>query len=148
MTKLGPPPPASSTTTHRVMVSNRGRDTGLELKFRHALRESGLRGYRVNFRVGDARVDVAFPSVKLAILVNGCFWHHCRVCGFPIPKTHKDFWERKFLLTHQRDIRVRRLVKSRGWRLIEIWEHQIREDVGGCVGLVATAAGRNVQASG
>ena len=105
--KLGPAPPASSPVTHRVMVSNRGRDTGLELKLRRALRRVGIKRYRVNHRVGRTRVDIAFPSKKVAVLVHGCFWHHCPRCHLPLPKMHRQFWARKFALNRARDERVR-----------------------------------------
>ena len=137
--RLGPAPPASSAATHKVMVSNRGRNTKLELDLRHALTESGIRGFRVNYLVGGTSVDIAFPSAKVAVFVNGCFWHHCRVCGFSIPKTHSDFWARKFRLTRMRDARVRMLIRKRGWNFIEIWEHQIRSDMRSCVRLIAAA---------
>ncbi|MDG6920634.1 MAG: very short patch repair endonuclease [Nitrososphaerota archaeon] len=138
---LGPSPPASNLATHNVMVSNRGHNTGLELKLRRALRAAGIRGFRVNYLVGGTRVDLAFPSSKVAVLVNGCFWHRCSICKLPLPKSHRSFWTRKFRLTRLRDARVRSSIRESGWRLVEIWEHQARDDLGGCVRLVRLETG-------
>jgi DNA mismatch endonuclease, patch repair protein len=131
--RLGPAPPASSSLTHKVMVSNRGSGTRLEKDFCRALRGAGFNGFRVNYAVGNARVDIAFPSKRVAIQVNGCFWHHCPVCKLPIPKTNSEFWATKFELTRARDARVRKLVRQNGWKLVELWEHQVRGDLEGCL---------------
>lgn len=143
--RLGPVPPASTPTIHKVMVSNRGKDTRLELTLRCALKTAGVRDFKTNHPVDRIKVDIAFPSVKVAVLVNGCYWHHCPVCDLPLPKTHSDFWAKKFRLTRRRDARVRRSIRKAGWKLVELWEHQIREDLPDCVRLVATTAqGRKV----
>jgi len=139
--KLGPPPPASSPVTHRVMVSNRGRDTGLELRLRRAVRRVGIKRYRVNHRVGRTRVDIAFPSKKVAVLVHGCFWHHCPRCHLPLPKTHRQFWARKFALNRARDERVRLSLQAAGWTVLELWEHEIRENLSGCIRRIRSASG-------
>ena len=131
--KLGPPPPPSSQVTHRVMVSNRGRDTNLELGLRKAMWHRGMRGYRVNYRIGRTRADVVFPAKRVAVFVNGCFWHRCRRCNLPLPKTHRDFWAKKFELNRARDQRVRTVLRNEGWRVLELWEHQIRQNVADCV---------------
>ena len=141
---LGPPPPASSLATHNVMVSNRGRNTGLELKLRQALWAAGIRGFRVGYLVGRTNVDVAFPARRVAVLVNGCFWHHCPVCDYPVPMTHSRFWEKKFALTRLRDARVRHSLNLMGWRLVELWEHQIRDDPDRCVRRVVGALAKAV----
>ena len=139
-----PIPRPSSAAVHNVMAANRGTNTGPEEVLRKSLRRAGVSGYRLNYRVAGVRVDLAFPSRRVAVLVNGCFWHHCPVCDLPLPKTHSDFWAKKFSLTRIRDSRVRVSIKRKGWRLIEVWEHQIREDLPGCVRLVATATNGGV----
>jgi len=138
--KLGPPPPPSSAVTHRVMVSNRGRDTKLELEFRRAVRHAGMRGYRTNYRIDRTRVDIAFPARRVAILVHGCFWHHCPQCNLPLPKTHRGFWAKKFALNQSRDEKVRRNLRAGGWTLLEFWEHEIRENLARCVRRVESAS--------
>jgi DNA mismatch endonuclease (patch repair protein) len=119
-------PRASSDFAHRVMVANRGRNTGLELHLRNQLRSMGVRGYRTNYKVGLTRVDIAFPAKRLAILVHGCFWHHCPKCNLPLPRVHRAYWERKFKINMARDWRVKKDLKAIGWSVIEIWEHEVR----------------------
>jgi len=125
------------------MVSNRGSGTRLEKDFCRALRGAGFKGFRVNYAVGKARVDIAFPSKRVAIQINGCFWHHCPVCNLPVPKTNSEFWATKFELTRARDARVRNLVRQKGWKLIELWEHQVRGDLEGCVRLVKATTSKS-----
>lgn len=124
------------------MVSNRGRNTGLELELRRALWAAGIHGFRVGYLIGRTKVDVVFPARRVAILVNGCFWHHCQTCRLPLPKTHPEFWAHKFHLTRGRDARVRSFIQRNGWTLVELWEHQVRDDVGNCVRQVGAAVAR------
>jgi DNA mismatch endonuclease (patch repair protein) len=121
------------------MQANRGRDTKLELLLRRGLRDRGLRGYRTNYRVANTRVDVAFPAKMVAVLVNGCFWHHCPSCNPRLPKAHREYWRRKFSLTRARDKRVRRAVNDAGWTLVELWEHDLRDSFDEHISRIADA---------
>jgi len=137
--KLGPAPPPSSEAAHNVMVANRGRDTKPGLLLRRALSKSGIHGFRVNYRIGTTRVDVAFPSKWVAVAVRGCWWHRCPVCRLGVPNTHTGFWERKFALNVERDARVRESLRRDGWTLLEFWEHEVERDLPGCVERVQMA---------
>jgi DNA mismatch endonuclease (patch repair protein) len=121
------------------MVSNKGRNTKLEFEVRKAVHRAGMKGYRVNYRIGRTRVDIAFPSKKLAILVHGCFWHRCAKCNLPLPKTHRAFWAKKFQLNKARDKRVRTSLRNEGWDVLELWEHQIKQSVAECVRRIRAA---------
>jgi DNA mismatch endonuclease (patch repair protein) len=138
-TRLGPSPPSTSPVTHRVMLSNRGKNTNLEVNLRKAIRLRGIKGYRVNYRINRSRVDVAFPSRKVAVQIHGCFWHHCPDCNLPLPKTHTDFWRRKFSLNRRRDRNVRSNLRRDGWRVVEIWEHEVRKNPARCLGRIQVA---------
>lgn len=131
--KLSPPPPASSEAIHRTMVSNRGKNTGPEKILRRALRRRGITGYRMNRKGVPGRPDVTFSEYRLAIFVNGCFWHRCPRCGLPLPKTNRAFWKRKFEMNVERDARKRKELKTAGWQVITIWECEIKSDVDRCV---------------
>lgn len=125
------------------MVSNRGSGTRLEKDFCRAMRQAGMKGFRTNVPVGKSHIDIAFPSKRVAIQLHGCFWHHCPKCKFPVPKTNTKFWAVKFELTRARDARVRKLVRQNGWQLVELWEHQVKQDLEGCLLLVAATTSMN-----
>lgn len=122
-------PPASSDVTSRVMRANRGRDTRPELSLRKALRDAGLPGYRINWKKVPGKPDIAYPGRKVAIFVNGCFWHRCPRCNLPLPKSHTDFWATKFERNVERDRRKTEELKSQGWTVITVWECEIEKDL-------------------
>jgi DNA mismatch endonuclease (patch repair protein) len=74
------------------------------------------------------RPDIAFPRLKLAIFVHGCFWHRCPHCQPPLPKAHRAFWKRKFALNAERDERKRRQLEAAGWDVLEIWECKVKKN--------------------
>lgn len=115
------------------MKGNRGRNTHLELRLRAGLAAEGIRGYRCNFKVEGTRVDLAFERQKLAVMVQGCFWHSCPVCKLDIPKSHGDYWSRKFAINKRRDRLVRNKLELAGWQVLEVWGHEVEEDLGAVV---------------
>ncbi len=80
--------------------------------------------------------DIAYRKEKLAVFVHGCFWHRCPVDGLPIPKTNTAFWRRKFARNVERDRLNRQELESMGWKVIEIWEHEVKADPRGCANRV------------
>lgn len=108
----------------------RGKHTKPELLLRKALWAKGLR-YRLKNRL-VGRPDIVFPSKRLAIFVDGCFWHgcpvHCRV-----PETNRLFWEEKLSRNMNRDNEVNRMLKQENWRVLRFWEHEIKKSLSGCV---------------
>lgn len=109
------------------MRANR-RVSGAETKFRRALWAAGARGYRR----GDSlpgRPDVVFPAVRLAVFVNGCYWHRCPACSLRPVKANADFWQSKFETNVARDERVQASLAEAGWRVLVVWEHEIRQDL-------------------
>ena len=107
------------------MLANRGRDTSPELLLRSELRRAGLRGYRTNLRVAGVRPDVVYTRSRLAIFVHGCFWHRCPICAYPLPRANREFWASKFRRNRLRDRQKRRLLESEGWRVEEVWAHEL-----------------------
>ena len=61
--------------------------------------------------------------------MNGCFWHRCPRCALPLPKSHSDFWRKKFELNEERDMRKNKALKLASWRVVTVWECEIKEDV-------------------
>jgi DNA mismatch endonuclease (patch repair protein) len=70
------------------------------------------------------RPDFVFPRDRVAVFVDGCFWHACPLHG-SIPETNKEFWSRKLLRNAARDREVTRTLKSKGWRVVRIWQHDL-----------------------
>lgn len=121
------------------MRANRARDTEPERRLRKALRDAGLGGYRINWKKAPGRPDIAYPGRRVAIFVHGCYWHHCPRCYPDLPKTHTEFWARKFELNRERDARKRRDLEDIGWHVLDAWECDVRARVDALVLLVAEA---------
>jgi DNA mismatch endonuclease (patch repair protein) len=107
------------------MRANRRRDTGPEMALRRELHRRGLR-----FRVDHAplpgiprRADIVFTRARVAVFVDGCFWHACPDHG-NLPRTNRDWWRTKLELNVARDRRTDEAFRERGWRVIRIWEHE------------------------
>lgn len=124
----------SRETRSRIMSKIRGKDTKPELILRKMLFAKGLR-YRLNYRVAGYRVDIAFPSRKLAVFVDGCFWHGCPKCFRP-PKSRKRYWGPKIKTNKERDKRIDSAMSKSGWKVIHIWEHRIRKEPEGCLAMI------------
>lgn len=108
------------------MKSNRGSRTGLELTIAKLLRK------RIMANRLPGRPDFVYPKAKLAVFVHGCFWHRCPIHSLPPPKTHTAFWKRKFARNVERDRLNRVELQSMGWKVIEIWEHEIKANPRAC----------------
>ena len=111
----------------KVMSAIKSRDTRLELAVRQALWRMRLRGYRVSPRGIPGRPDVYFSRKKIAVFVNGCFWHACDKC-YKRPRTNVAFWRAKARANKERDQRTRKQLEDLGVRVIVLWEHTIRKD--------------------
>src|SRR6476646_4985472 len=122
-----PNPPPSSPAVRNVMRANRARNTVPEVRLRRALREAGLGGYRLNWAKAPGRPDIAYPGRRIAIFVHGCYWHHCPECDPSIPKSNPSFWQRKFELNFERDLRKRKALEDAGWIVEEVWEHDVNK---------------------
>jgi len=125
-TPLRNPPPTSPATT-RTMQANRAKDTKPERILRKTLWDCGLRGYRLHSKAVPGRPDISFGRQRVAIFVHGCFWHRCRECNFPLPKSNRAFWVKKFRRNRARDQRKKRALEGGGWRTFEFWECQVRQ---------------------
>lgn len=101
------------------------RDNGPELAVRRLLHTSGLR-YRVAFPVPEQRrrtIDIAFTRQRLAIYIDGCFWHGCPTHGTS-PKANADWWVRKIDTNRARDADVTAQLEALGWIVMRFWEHE------------------------
>lgn len=118
---LDPPTPGRS----RIMsaIRSKGNET-TEIRFMVLMRQAGIKGWRRNSRqIG--KPDFVFPAVKVAVFVDGCFWHGCPRCGF-VATANRTFWANKIRKNRSRDRRVGRLLRKSGWTVIRFWEHELR----------------------
>ncbi|MFI0908939.1 very short patch repair endonuclease [Streptomyces abikoensis] len=119
---------AYSTSVRAVMRANRGKDTGPELALRKLLYRRGLR-YRVDARpISEIRrrADVVFPGARVAVFVDGCFWHGCPEHYRPSTR-NAEFWRDKIEGNRIRDIETTKTLRSAGWAVIRVWEHEAPE---------------------
>lgn len=122
--RVPPHPGASGPAASARMSVARRRDTGPELALRRALHALGLR-YRVTYPVpGNRRrtIDIAFTRAKVAVFVDGCFWHGCPEHGTK-PRANADWWEQKLTANITRDRDTDELLADAGWVVRRLWEH-------------------------
>lgn len=100
-------------------VRGKGNKT-TELRLATALRFFGLKGWRRHLLL-PGKPDFAWPKQKVAVFVDGCFWHGCPKC-YRAPKHNAEFWQEKIETNRRRDRRVARQLRSRGWSVLRIWE--------------------------
>ena len=110
----------------RSMQGNKRANTKPEQIVRQRLREAGLSGYRLQWKKAPGTPDIAYPGRKVAIFVNGCFWHRCPYCKPATPKRNAAFWEAKFRRNIERDAQVQQELSELGWTTIIIWECQLK----------------------
>jgi len=118
------PRPTTNAVT-LVMKSNRRSNTKPELSIRSHLHKKGFRfrkDFNINIQGKNIRPDIVFTKVKLAIFIDGCFWHLCPDHGH-IPKSNVHYWEPKLYKNRNRDIADTILLESNGWNVMRIWEH-------------------------
>ena len=119
-------PAATDYGTHRSMQGNKGKDTKPELLVRERLREAGLTGYRLQWKV-PGRPDVAWPGRKVAVFINGCFWHRCPRCNPSTPKKNTEYWDAKFARNVERDQENLAALRDDGWTVHVLWECQLKK---------------------
>ena len=131
----------NTTDWRRGMMSRiKGRDTGPELSLRRKVWALGLR-YRLQYRIGRTRPDMVFIGAKLAVFVDGCFWHGCPLHS-TMPKNNRDFWKRKLKRNRERDVEHTRWLEVEGWRVLRLWEHEIEVSPAACSQRIAVMLGK------
>lgn len=115
------------------MSANRGRDNrSTERRIRARLAAAKIAGWRLNARDVFGKPDFVFDGEKLAVFVDGCFWHGCKQCR-SIPESNRDFWQEKIEGNKKRDTLVTRRLHKDGWTVIRFWEHQVRREPQKCI---------------
>lgn len=112
------------------MAAIKGKDTKPEMIVRKYLFSRGLR-FRVQVRKLPGNPDIVLPKYKTVVFVNGCFWHGHEGCRYyHLPKSNVEFWENKIKNNVARDARNEKELKALGWRVIRVWECDIRKVAG------------------
>jgi DNA mismatch endonuclease, patch repair protein len=110
-----------------LMARVKGKNTGPEIIVRKFLFSCGLR-YRINDTRYPGSPDIVLPKFHTAIFVHGCFWHGHENCpAFRIPKSNTDFWRNKIISNIKRDQQKIDLLEHQGWKVIVIWECQVKK---------------------
>ena len=116
----------SKQKRHEIMSKIKSKETTIEIKVRLYLYHHGIR-YRKNSRTIPVAPDISIKKYKIAIIINGCFWHGHQDCKYyRIPKTNTDFWTKKINRNIERDQEVKALLESQEWTVITIWECQLK----------------------
>lgn len=130
----------TSDARRELMGRIRGRDTRPEILLRQCVWTLGLR-YRLQYRIGRTRPDMVFIGAKLAVFVDGCFWHGCPLHSTK-PKNNRDFWKQKLSRNVARDAEQTQWLESQGWRVLRIWEHEIDASPADCARRIAVMLGK------
>lgn len=105
----------------KIMSAIRSVNTKPEITLRKALWAKGLRFRRQH---GKEKIDIAFPSQKLAIFIDGCFWHGCPIHSH-MPKSNQEYWLPKLKKNIERDKSKNERLKADGWQIMRFWEHEL-----------------------
>jgi len=117
-----------SATRSKIMSSIKSKDTFFEIKVRQYLYKNGFR-FRKNYSKLPGTPDIYLTKNRIAIFINGCFWHGHLNCGyFKLPKSNIDFWSKKIEDNRYRDQRNIENLNCRGITTIIIWECELKED--------------------
>lgn len=119
------------------MSQIKSKHTKAELALRKALSSRGIRGYRLHSKI-IGKPDIVFTNKKVAIFIDGCFWHKCPRC-FIKPQTRKEFWNKKIEGNVQRDKIINVELKKGGWKVLRFWEHEVKKDLEKCIKKIINA---------
>lgn len=113
----------------------RSKDTSIELKVRKYLFSLGYR-YRVNYKELPGKPDIVFTKKKIAIFIHGCYWHghNCNSRYAHVSKSNTDYWNTKIQRNQERDKRNIEQLGKDGWKVIVLWECEIKENFGSIQG--------------
>jgi len=129
-----------SESRSRNMAAIRGRgNRSTEGRIRAALAQAGIKGWALHPKGLPGNPDFLFASAKLAVFVDGCFWHGCPRC-YVLPKSRQGYWHAKIDRNRARDKRNSAAAKQAGYRILRLWEHELKRNVAACAERIAKAA--------
>lgn len=116
-----------NTTPERSALMSKIRsraNQSTEMAMIALLKKHKLSGWRRNSPL-LGKPDFIFPTHRVALFVDGCFWHGCKTCGH-VPRQNSDYWHDKFQANMRRDRKVSRLLRCKGWTVLRVWEHSFK----------------------
>jgi DNA mismatch endonuclease (patch repair protein) len=119
------------------MAAVRSTNTSPELRLRRALYAAGIRGWRCHYRGAAGKPDLAWPSLRVAVFVDGAFWH-----GHPSrhkPGRSGEYWDRKIATNVERDRENDRALRSTGWIVLRVWDFEVARELEAVLARVADA---------
>lgn len=126
----------------RHMAAIRGSgNRSTEQCLRLAMVRAGLRGWKVRPVRAWGHPDFWFAATKMAVFVDGCFWHGCPRCGH-VPRTRRRFWKAKLERNQARDKLTTMRLRRQGLAVLRFWEHEVQQDAAGCIQRVTQALKR------
>ncbi len=128
----------SKETRSRIMSSIRSKNTQPEITVRQLLWARGKR-YRIHNRSVFGNPDISNKKKKVAVFIDGCFWHGCSKC-YQQPRTNTEFWKKKVSDSRRRRKLVISRLRKEGWKTMEVWEHEIKSSSG----IIADRIARNL----
>lgn len=94
-----------------------------------------LKGNKIRHRMHpkmEGNPDIILKHLKVAVFLDGCFWHHCPEC-YREPKSNRDYWIPKIERTVERDVENRKKLENDGWKVVRLWEHEVLGDPKKCL---------------
>jgi len=128
----------------RIMRAVPAKNTSVEVELRRLLWAAGLRGYRLHDDRVPGHPDVIFASARVALFVDGCFWHGCQKC-YREPKSNRKYWQMKVQRNRDRDARVNATCGEQGWRVVRAWEHEVKRSPRLVTRRILAAIGRGLR---
>lgn len=120
-------------TRSRIMGAVRSKgNRSTERRFRAHLVQSGIRGWRLQAKELPGRPDFVFDEAHVVVFVDGCFWHGCPTCC-RMPSTRQDYWNAKIQGNQRRDVAREEQLRANGWKVLRVWEHEIKKNPQGVI---------------
>jgi len=118
----------SPKTRSQIMASVRSKgNRSTELRLRALLVRYGIKGWKIQATELPGKPDFAFYNLRVAVFVDGCFWHGCPKC-LRLPANNRKYWAQKIEKNKNRDLKYTHALQKRGWKVIRIWEHELKNE--------------------
>lgn len=124
-------PVPKNPSVSELMSKIKGQETKPEMLLRKALFSLGARGYRKNYKKLPGKPDIVFTKKKVAIFINGCFWHGCEACGWKPPKHNTAYWSNKIMKNKERDAKKAVTLRELGYEVLVVWDHELKQNLTG-----------------
>lgn len=119
---------SKSQRSHNMRNIRSKGNASTEISFLRLLRKAGITGWRRHLHL-PGKPDFVFPPQRLAVFIDGCFWHGCPRC-YRLPEDNRPYWKAKVLSNRRRDRHRTRELRLLNWRVLRVWEHSLKSSAG------------------